>query len=341
LNYNRTPAIARFNPIIPALRSNKRSDVIDHVVYVAVGTQSYDAMLGDLRDGSGNPHGNGESDLAVYPQSVTPNLHALAQSYALADNFYASDADLDLAKDFATAAQPTLYDELVTTAGAARSPMSDYGDDPEDYGRSGYLFNALTRAGLSFRDYGGLLRLSGYDGSGYHLDVPALAALNGNVDLGYPSLNASNPKINDVTRAAEFDQDMERYVQADAVPNFTYVWLPTAQGAAGAADADRALGQIVDFVSHTPHWSSTAVFVVPEGSQGSRDHVSPLRSYALVVSPLAKRGYVGDVHLSVASVVKTEEEIFGLPALTLNDLLATDMSDFFTDAPAPEPYTAR
>ncbi|MBV8530863.1 MAG: hypothetical protein JO104_06060, partial [Candidatus Eremiobacteraeota bacterium] len=92
---------------------------------------------------------------------------------------------------------------------------------------------------------------------------------------------------------------------------------------------------------HTPHWSSTAIFIVPEGSQGSSDHVSTMRSYALVVSPLARRGYVGEAHLSVAGVVKTEEEIFGLPPLTLNDLLASDLADFFTEAPAPEPYQAR
>jgi hypothetical protein len=66
-----------------------------------------------------------------------------------------------------------------------------------------------------------------------------------------------------------------------------------------------------------------------------------MRSYALVVSPLARRGYVGDRHLSVASVVKTEEEVFGLLPLSLNDLLASDMAGFFTDAPVPETYQAR
>jgi hypothetical protein len=107
-------------------------------------------------------------------------------------------------------------------------------------------------------------------------------------------------------------------------------------------EADRAMGKIVDFISHTPHWSSTAIFIVPEGLEASAvDHVNPLRSYALVVSPLARRGFVGEEHLSAASVLKTEEEIFGMQPLTLNDLLASDMSDFFTTAPAPEPYQAR
>ncbi|HZV76835.1 MAG TPA: bifunctional YncE family protein/alkaline phosphatase family protein [Candidatus Babeliales bacterium] len=338
LRYNRTPAVARYNPVVPPLRSGKRSDAIDHVVYVALGAQNYDAVFGDLKDESGVPYGNGDASLNLYPESVTPNLHALARTYALADNFYASDSDADVAKQFGSAGDATLYQQLVAATGGARAPMDDHGDDPEDYGRGGYFFNAMARAGLSFRDYGALLRLSGYDGLGYRLDVPGLAALNGNVDLQYPSWN---PAVTDAARATEFQRDMQRYVQADTVPSFTYIWLPAVPGKAGEADADRALGAIVDYLSHTPHWSSTAIFIVPEGSQGASDHVDGLRTYAIVVSPLARRGYVGDQNLSMASILKTEDEIFGLPAMTLNDLLASDLSRFFTDAPAPEAYQAR
>lgn len=347
LRYNRTPSVAQFNPVIPPLRSAKPSDVIDHVVYIALGAQSYDAIFGDLKDDAGSAHGNGDASLALYPESMTPNLHALARTYALADNFYASDGDAAIAKQYATAADATLYQQLLAATGTARSPIGNNGDDPEDYARSGYFFNAMARAGLTFRDYGALLRLSGYDGDAYHLDVPALAALNGNVDLDYskpaPRTSAKpNQKLDaDAERSAEFQGDMQRYVQADRMPSFTYVRLPVDPGADGAASADRALGKIVDYLSHTPHWSSTAIFIVPEAAQAAPDHVDALRSYALVVSPLARRGYVGDAHLSAASVVKTEDEIFGLPPLTLNDLLATDMADFFTQAPAPEPYQAR
>jgi hypothetical protein len=134
---------------------------------------------------------------------------------------------------------------------------------------------------------------------------------------------------------------MQAFVQGDRVPSFTYVWIPTQDSTIGVKDADAALGEIVDFVSHTPHWSSTAIFIVPEGVSSPADHVNAMRSYALVVSPLARRGYVGDQHLSVASVVKTEEEIFGLPPLALNDLLASDMAGFFTEAPDPETYQAQ
>ena len=143
LRYNRTPGLAKFNPVIPPLRSNRRSEVIDHVVYIAVGTRGYDAMLGDLKDDSGKPHGNGDPALTVYPQSLTPNLHTLARTYALADNFYAADADLNVAKQFATASGATLYQQLVDAAGAARAPMNDHGDDPEDYARGGISFQCI------------------------------------------------------------------------------------------------------------------------------------------------------------------------------------------------------
>jgi hypothetical protein len=156
------------------------------------------------------------------------------------------------------------------------------------------------------------------------------------VDLAYPGWN---PAIGDDSRVAEFTADMGRLVAADQEPAFTYLWLPAA-GPGGMGAADRALGRAIAFLSSTPHWSSTAVFVVGEGVAGPRDHVNAARSYALLVSPLARPDYVGSQHLSVASVVKTEEELLGLPPLSLADLLSTDMADFFGQVPYPTVYQA-
>lgn len=337
LRYNRTPAVARFNPVVPPLRSKKRSVAIDHVVYVAVGTNGYDAMLGDLKGASGAPRGNADPALDVYSETQTPNLHALARTYALADNFYADDAEPNVAKEYALASQATLYQQLMDLEGG-NGARHDAGDDPEDYPRDGFIFNALQRAGLTYRDYGGMLRLSGFDGALYHLDVPALAALSGNVDLDYAGANG---KVSDEARADEFVRDMGTLVAADRMPNFTYVLIPPESGAGAVADADRALGAIVEFLSHAPHWSSTAVFIAPDYIASSQDHVNSLRGYALVVSPLAKPGYVGAQHLNAAGILKTEEEIFGLAPLSLEDLLTSDMAAFFTQAPSPQPYEAQ
>ena len=338
LRYNRTPAAARFNPVIPPLRSKKRSVAIDHVVYIAIGNSGYDATFGDLKDAAGAQHGNGDPTLGVYSAAQTPNLHALARSYALADNFYAGDVEPSVAKEYALGSEATLYQQIVDLDGATGG-RRDAGDDPEDYPRGGFIFNAMQRAGLTYRDYGGLLRVSGFDGAFYRRDVPALAALSGNVDLDYAP--GENGKVSDEARADEFVRDMGALVAADRMPNFTYVAIPPEAGAGGAADADHALGAIVEFLSHTPYWSSTAIFIAPDYLASSQDHVSPLRGYALVVSPLAKPGYVGAQHLTAAGILKTEEEIFGLEPLGLGDLLTSDLAAFFTQAPSPQPYEAQ
>lgn len=352
LRYNRTAIARKASNVVPVLHSGKRSSVIDHVVYIAIGDESYDAIFGDLG------HGDGDPSYVTDGQSVTPNLHALADAYGIADNFYVADSNLDINALAALGGAATLYAQRVLQVNTSRLPLDDRGDDPEDYPRAGYLFNALSRAGLSYRDYGGLLTLSGYRaqvpdvgrgrnartqastvpglGGTYTLDVPAVAALDGNVDLDYA---AWNPAIGDDVRATQFIDDMGRLVQNDQEPAFTYVWLP-ASGPGGMGAADRALGQAVAFLSRTPHWSSTVVFVVGEGVAGPRDHVNRARSFALVVSPLARPGYVGHAHLSVASVVKTEEELLGLPGLSLADLLSTDMADFFGAVPYPTTYQA-
>ena len=336
LRYNRAVAAAHVNPVVPTIRSHARSSVIDRVVYISVGRGTFDATLGE---------------------NAPPNLGALAKTYGLADNFYVNDMNPDANVQFALGGMASLYAERTLRVNAGRSPLDAHGNDPEDYPREGFVFNAAARAGLSFRDYGGMLQLSGYQpstaeaprrgrstptptpplGGVYTLDLPALAALDGHADLNYPGWN---PQITDTSRAAEFISDMGRLVQAGGEPAFTYVWLPTAPGAQGVADADRALGQIVEFLSQTPHWSSTALFIVPDGIDGGSDHINRARSYAVVVSPVCKRGYVGHAHLSVASVVKTEEELLGLPPLALPDLLATDMADFFGTTPYPLTYHA-
>ncbi len=338
LRYSRSVAVARPNPVVPPLRSGVRSSAIDHVVCILVGDDSYDELFGDLG------RGNGDAAYVSDGAAVTPNLHALANAYALADNFYLEHRTHDLNEATALGGEPTLYTRRVTAVTTGRAPLDDRGADPEDYPRVGYLFNALARAGLSYRDYGGMLQLSGYraepgrgtsgPGAIYDTDVPAVAALDGLVDLAYPGWN---PAVSDASRAAEFVRDMGGLVRTDQEPAFAYVWLPDVRGMAGP---DRALGRIVAFLSGTPHWSSTAVFIVSDAISAPRDHVNQARGFALVVSPLARQQFVGSSHLSMASVVKTEEELLGLPPLSLADLLAGDMAEFFGQVPYPSAYQA-
>ncbi len=325
---------------------------ITHVVVVLEEGQTFDAMLGDL----GAPYG--DPAFSAYGEAVTPNLHALARRYGLAANLYADASALDAGQGFATAGIATLFAQrrmLSSTAPGAECP--------EDYPRLGSIFNELERHRLAYRDYGALLHVEGYDdgaaseavtddpsyvgiddadaptqglGGLYASDTPGPAALQDHVDPNYPGWNL---RIRDERRAKEFERDYGRLVVAGHQPRYTEIWLPDDRTGAGpgippaaeeVADGDRALGEIVQYLSHLPSWRETALFVVPADADAARDHVDPNRSYAIVVSPYAKRSFVSMRHLSTASVLKTSEQILHLGTLSLGDLLASDMSDFFT-----------
>ncbi|MDQ2859037.1 MAG: hypothetical protein M3R53_10355 [Candidatus Eremiobacteraeota bacterium] len=371
LSFLRKIQPARASGVVPQRFGGAGSDAIKHVVFLLEENKTYDSMLGDLEDEAGAPHGPGDPTFVAFDRSVTPNLHALARTYALAGNIFADAEESDAGHQFVAGGIASLYTERTLLVKKGRRPLVNKNEDPEDYPRAGYIFTSLAQRGATFRDYGDLVRLSGYDegeapdpktddplfagpddasaatqglGGLYSLDVPAPAALSGHVDLNYPGWNL---RIRDVRRAAEFQRDFDPLVRADRMPAFTYVWLPADHGGFGpnipplpeeVADGDRALGRIVDYLTHTPQWASMAIFIMPDDAQSTRDHINVHRTYAVVVSPFAKRTYVGMKHLSNVSVLKTEEELLGLPALSLGDALATDMSEFFTAVPDPAPY---
>ncbi len=296
LRYNRSAAYAKPNALVPPLRSLRRSDAIRHVVYIAMAADRYD----------------------------TPNFQALARNFAIAGNLYAPPLP-PIASQTAVAAQATLPVQRDAALGELSAPYDGFGQDPDDYPRAGFIFSAVARGGETFRNYGALEEVSGYRDGFYTLGVPLLASLEGNTDTAYA---AANPRVSDRQRAEEFVRDFGALERANRIPDFIYVSLPSTRD---GTDADSALGSIVDAISHGPAWSSTAIFVVPQGTG---------KIEGLVVSPYARRGFTDHDHLSTASVVKTEEEILGLPPLAVADLLATDLAPCFQPTANTAPFQA-
>jgi phosphoesterase family protein len=197
---------------------------------------------------------------------------------------------------------------------------------------------------LSFRNYGGLLSVSGTTPDGIVQNVPAPAILAGHTDEAYPTRTSA---ASDTARAAEFVRDYRALALMRRAPRFAYVALPAGSATPGAgptaasiAEGDRALGTIVEGLSKLPSWHTTAIVVVPADARSGRDHIEASRTFALVISPYAKHGYIGMHHLSTASILKFVDHAFSLPALSLGDLLASDMGDFFTSKPDLRPYAA-
>ena len=55
---------------------------IKHVFYIIKENRTYDQVFGDM------PQGNGDSSLVEFGRDVTPNHHALAEQFALLDNYF-------------------------------------------------------------------------------------------------------------------------------------------------------------------------------------------------------------------------------------------------------------
>jgi hypothetical protein len=105
------------------------------------------------------------------------------------------------------------------------------------------------------------------------------------------------------------------------------------------ADNDEALGRIVDLISHSPIWSSSAIFVVEDDSQDGADHVDAHRIPAFVISPYAKAGAVVHTRYDFPSVLHSMELILGMKPLGFHDALGVPMYDAFQSTAANgDPY---
>jgi DNA-binding beta-propeller fold protein YncE len=153
------------------------------------------------------------------------------------------------------------------------------------------------------------------------------------------------------SRAECFKSHFDTQVATGTVPAFNYVVLPndhtvgTTPGRrtpqAMIADNDYGLGEIVDTISHSSIWSSSAIFVVEDDSQDGADHVDAHRIPALAISPFAKRGAVVHARYDFLSFIRTLELVTGMKPLNLFDALGVPLYDAFDSAAGnTEPYTA-
>jgi YVTN family beta-propeller protein len=80
-------------------------DQIKHVIYVVKENRTYDQVLGDL------PLGNGDRELTLFPQPISPNHHKLAEDFVTFDNFYDSGESSGVGWSWSTFARTTDYTE--------------------------------------------------------------------------------------------------------------------------------------------------------------------------------------------------------------------------------------
>jgi YVTN family beta-propeller protein len=336
---------------IPAKPGQK--SVFDHVVYIIKENRTYDQVLGDMGKGNSDP------SLCMYGREVTPNIHAIADQFALLDNFYCNGVISSDGHSWATEGNTTPYLER-SYGGFNRSYT--FGDDPLTYSSSGFVWDHILAAGFSFRNYGEF-DYGGVSPAAKYVDVyEDFIKKTGKYKLTH-SINTENVKrysnpdypgwstdIPDVLRADIFLKEFAEFEKAGQMPSFVTMYLPNDHTAgtgpnhptprAYVADNDLALGRVVDALSHSKFWPKLCIFVIEDDPQDGFDHVDGHRSTCLVISPYTKRGQVVSKFYSQASVVHSMELIFGCTPANQTYAMAPIMTDCFMATPSLQPFTA-
>jgi YVTN family beta-propeller protein len=328
--------------------------VFKHVLYIIKENKTYDQVMGDM------PQGNGMKSLCVFGDSVTPNQHQLAKDFQLLDNYYASGKSSAEGHSWTDAAIVTDYVEK-----NVRAWFRSYGHVLTDaliYNKEGFLWNNALDHGKSVRIYGeacdpnlkkGLDWTKVYNL--YQQGQPIPFENTSTISRVRPVMSASFPCfegeiINDQVRADAFIKELRAYekLPGDQLPELMIMALPADHTAgmregfpttrAMVADNDLALGRIIEALTSSRFWDSTVVFVTEDDSQSGWDHVSAYRTTGFVISPYSRLGKTVHTNYNQTCIVRTIEQILGIPPMNIIDATALPMFDCFTDSINRRPY---
>jgi DNA-binding beta-propeller fold protein YncE len=344
---------------------------IKHVIYVVKENRTYDQVLGDLDRGNGDPTlvdfgqtitpnyhaiaqqfvdldnfyntGDVSGDGHVWSFGGRENnltTIGIPQNYSGRGVAYDSEGqNRDINVGFATVQQrqkvnpinPSDPDILPGTAdvGALDGP----GDDDV---QQGYIWDSVSRAGKTFRNYG------------YHCDQTEYFLPNGlatplerdpfskKLRVGFPSrvalLNDTDPYFRsfdtafpDFWREKEWEREFDNYVKKGNLPTLSMVRLmedhmgsfssaldgvntPEIQ----QADNDYAVAKLIEEVAKSRYKSDTLIFILEDDSQDGADHVDSHRSTGYVVGPYIKHGAVISEKYTTINMLRTIEDILNV-----------------------------
>ena len=337
--------------------------VFKHVVYVIKENRTYDQVLGDVANGNGDP------SLCIFGETVTPNQHKLVREFALLDNTYCSGILSADGHQWSTTAFGTDYLER-SFAGWPRSYPDGMGPNEIDalaYAPSGFIWDNALKHGVSLWNFGeftmetcgwtdpartgaptwadywdeflngrGLVRI------GSEPAIPTVAPFSPTDTLGW------NMAVPDQWRARYIINQIAAWEKEGRMPQLILICLPddhtsgTSEGAptpqACVADNDLAFGRIIEAFSRSSFWKETVIFGIEDDPQNGFDHVSGYRTTAYCASPYTRRGAVVSTQYNTTSLLRTIEQILGLPPMNQFDATATPMFDCFTTAPDFRPF---
>jgi YVTN family beta-propeller protein len=295
---------------------------IKYVFYIIKENRTYDQVLGDVKEGNGDP------SLVLFGEKITPNLHKLAKEFVLLDNFYCDGEVSADGHSWSMGAYATDFLE--------KTWPTNYGGRGGEYQGEGmrkvannklYIWDQCKQKNISYRTYGEFT-------DAVKASIPVL-------DNHFcPYYTGWDMGVRDTTRFYSWKREFDSLLKMNSVPRFNTLRMgndhteglrkdkPTPF--AHVADNDLAVGLFIEYLSKSSIWKESAVFIVEDDAQNGADHVDAHRTTAYVAGGFVKRNYVDHTMYSTSSMLRTMELILGLQPMSQYDAAAEPMWRCFT-----------
>lgn len=306
---------------------------IKHVFYIIKENRTYDQVLGDV------PEGNGDTSLVLFGKKITPNQHKLVSEFVLMDNFYVDGEVSADGHNWSAAANANDYLEKTwpTSYGGRGGEYDAEGNREVSNPDRGFIWDYCKRAGVSYRTYGEFA-------DDYKANIKVLE------NHFCPYYTSWDQTVRDTVRVNQWKREFDSLLAVNAVPQFNSMRLINdhTEGErlnhpspfAHTADNDLAVGMFVEYLSKSPIWKESVVFIVEDDAQNGPDHVDAHRTTAYVAGAFVKRKLVDHTMYSTSSMLRTIELILGLPPMSQYDAAAEPMWRCFSATPDMSPFTA-
>jgi hypothetical protein len=340
-------------------------NVIRHIVFIVKENRTFDQVYGQ------RARVDGDASLADLGGRISPNHQALADRFALSNNFYCDSDQSNTGHRWVVGVYPNEWVEVNArsriearlfssapgrryVAGTAATLL------PEDYNEAGALWEHLARHKVSFYNFGlgtempASLEQQAFKETGIRMTVsfPLPKPLFDHTSRIYPTFNMAIP---DQYRVDVFEQELrERWGSGrEPFPQLVTMVLPQdhlaephpADGYPSResymSDNDLALGRVMQTLSHSQWWPEMLVIIAEDDPQGGRDHVDAHRSILLLAGPHVRRGHVSQTLASFGSIMRLMFLVLGVPPLNQFDAAASLPLDFFSPTPDAAPYDAK
>ncbi len=308
----------------PVPRRTGDASPIKHVFYIIKENRTYDQVLGDMQGG------NGDTTLLLFGEKITPNQHALAREFVLLDNFYVDGEVSADGHNWSTGAYATdfLEKNWPTSYGGRGGEYNAEGTRDVANNKNGFIWDYCKKYGITYRTYGEFA-------DDYKPNIPVLE------DHYCRYYTSWDQLVTDTTRFSQWKRDFDSLLAIHAVPQLNTLRFindhtmglqkgkptPFAQ----VADNDLAVGLFIEYLSHSPIWNESVVFIVEDDAQNGPDHVDAHRTAAYLAGGYVKRNFVDHTMYSTSSMLRTIELILGLPPMSQYDAAATPMWRCFSD----------